>query len=120
MPFLEQHGSFFLADGHSGHAPQAGTLDEQALSAAPQNPGPGSQRRLGFSPSIWYGLLNLSAYKALHPDWDQERDLLRLAEGLEELCQEGTLEYWTLDKSLAATATQYHSLETWGSYRPCF
>ena len=116
MPFLEHHGSFFLsalADGHSAHAPQAGTLDEQALSAAPQNPGPGSQRRLGFSPSIWCGLLNLSAYKALHPDWDQERDLLHLAEGLEELCQEGTLEYWTLDKSLAATATQDHSLETW-------
>ena len=74
MPFLEQHGSCFLsahAEGHSGHAP-----------------------RLGFSPSNWYGLLNLSAYKALHPAWDQERDLLHLAEGLEEHCQEGTLEYW--------------------------
>ena len=54
----------------------------------------------------------MSAYKALHPAaWDQERDLLHLAEGLEEHCQEGTLEYWTLDKSLAATATQDHSLE---------
>ena len=55
MPFLEQHGSFFLsalADGHSGHAPQAGTPDEQALSAAPQNPGPGSQRRLPFN-LVW-------------------------------------------------------------------
>ena len=32
---------------------------------------------------------------------------------VEEHCQEGTLEYWTLDKSLAASATQDHSLETW-------
>ena len=76
MPFLEQHGSSFLSaltEGHSGHAPQAGALDAQALSAAPQSPWPGSQKRLGFSPSNWYGLLNLSAYKALHPAWDQER-----------------------------------------------
>ena len=86
MPFLEQHGSSFLsalAEGHSGHAPQAGALDAQARSAAPQSPWPGSQRRLGFSPSNWYGC----------SIWDQERDLLHLAEGLEEHCQEGTLEY---------------------------
>ena len=62
MSFLEQHGSSFLsavAEGHPGRAPQAGTLDAQALSAAPQSPWPGSQRRQGFSPSNWYGLLNL-------------------------------------------------------------
>ena len=35
------------------------------------------------------GLLNVSAYKALHPTWNQEPDLLHLAEGLEEHCQEG-------------------------------
>ena len=38
MSFLEQHGSSFLsalAEGHFGHAPQAGTLDAQARSAAP-------------------------------------------------------------------------------------
>ena len=64
MPFLEQHGSFFPSALADGHSGH----------------------------SIWYGLLNLSAYKALHPAWDQERDLLHLAERLEEHCQEGSLE----------------------------
>ena len=61
----------------------------------------------------WSGMLNLSAYKALHPTWNQEPDLLRLAEGLEEHCPEGTLEYWTLHKSVEATEIQDHSSETW-------
>ncbi|CAE7504637.1 unnamed protein product [Symbiodinium sp. CCMP2592] len=58
-------------------------------------------------------MLNLSAYKALHPAWNQEPDLLHLGEGLEEQCQEGTLEHWVLFKSLEATEIQDHSLETW-------
>ncbi|CAE7236857.1 unnamed protein product, partial [Symbiodinium sp. CCMP2592] len=47
----------------------------------------------------WGSLLNLSAYKAL--------------EGLEEQSQEGTLEYWTLFRSLEATEARDNSLETW-------
>ena len=71
----------------------------------------GSRCLLGI-PS-WSSMLNLSAYKALHLTWNQEPDLLRLAEGLEEHCQEGTLEYWTLHKSLEAAEIQDHSAETW-------
>ena len=58
-------------------------------------------------------LLNLSAYKALHPTWNQEPDLLHLAEGLEEHCQEGTLEHWALGKALEASEAQDHTPDTW-------
>ena len=58
-------------------------------------------------------MLNLSAYKALHPTWNQEPDLLHLAEGLEEHCQEGTLEHWALGKALEASEAQDHTPETW-------
>ena len=63
--------------------------------------------------SGWQGMLNLSAYKALHPTWNQEPDLLHLAEGLEEHCQEGTLEHWALGKALEASEAQDHTPETW-------
>ena len=63
--------------------------------------------------SGWLGMLNLSAYKALHPTWNQEPDLLHLAEGLEEHCQEGTLEHWALGRALEASEAQDHTPETW-------
>ena len=63
--------------------------------------------------SGWLGMLNLSAYKALHPTWNQEPDLLHLAEGLEEQCQEGTLEHWALGRALQASEARDHTPETW-------
>ena len=58
-------------------------------------------------------MLNLSAYKALHPTWNQEPDLLHLAEGLEEQCQEGTLEHWALSRALEASEARDQTPETW-------
>ena len=63
--------------------------------------------------SGWLGMLNLSAYKALHPTWNQEPDLLHLAEGLEEQCQEGTLEHWALGRALEASEARDQTPETW-------
>ena len=63
--------------------------------------------------SGWLGMLNLSAFEALHPTWNQEPDLLHLAEGLEEQCQEGTLEHWALSRALEASEARDQTPETW-------
>ncbi|CAE7214837.1 unnamed protein product [Symbiodinium sp. CCMP2592] len=107
MSFLEEHGSRF---DHAAPTPQ----DAEPFPGPQGSPSP-AVCKVGKSlgRSGWGSLLNLSAYKALHPDWHHEPDLLRLAEGLEEQSQEGTLEYWTLFRSLEATEARDNSLETW-------
>ncbi|CAE7606948.1 unnamed protein product [Symbiodinium sp. CCMP2592] len=131
MPFLERHGSHYdSAIQSTGSAelsvnPSNSTIPpihstgsaelsvKYSKSTIPPSPFEVFQGEPGSSPPSWGCMLNLSAYKALHPAWNQEPDLLHLGEGLEEQCQEGTLEHWVLFKSLEATEIQDHSLETW-------